>query len=117
MNQALIETLAEIGVALEATDTYISIRAIDQARLRVAAHAQWVELAAMVRAAGFSWDELEAMGQAVEYGDEYHFVLRTVDQQKLTAARKAAEVADFHHMVMQAEAAWEEAEAAEPEYD
>ena|ERR1051326_2961070 len=114
MNQTLVETLAEIGVELETTETRLTIRAVDQARVREAARAQWAALAAMVRAAGFDWDELEAMGQVVEYGDEYHFILRTIDQAKLAAARKAAEKADFYQMVMEAEAAWEE---AEEEYD
>ena len=110
MNQTLVDILAEIGVLLEATDTRLTIRTIDQTRLRAAAAVQWTELAAMVRTAGFDWDELEAMGQVVEYGDEYHFVLRTVDQAKLTAARKEAELADFCRWMMQAEAEWQEAE-------
>jgi hypothetical protein len=113
MNQTLVDTLAEIGVELQATDTRLTIRAIDLARVREAARAQWAELAAMVRAAGFDWDELVAMGAEVEMGDEYHFVLRTVDPENLKAAREAAERAAFYQMVMQAEVAWEEAEEAD----
>lgn len=86
----LIEILASIGIDVEATDTRISIRAINADLLH-----EWATWQTQQEALE-AWLEAERLRW---YGS------------------KEAEMADFHRMVMQAEAAWEEAEAAAPQYD
>ena len=82
----LIETLASIGIIVEATETRITISSINQEWLAVACARQRLdEDLAEMRLRWFGSPE------AVQ--------------------------ADFHRMVMQAEAEWKETEAAAAEYD
>lgn len=83
---SLIQTLASIGITVEATETHITVLSLNQEWLAAAHRQQQQE------------EDLEAM-RLRWYGSP-----ETVQ-------------ADFHRMVMQAEVAWEEAEAAEAEYD
>lgn len=82
----LIQTLASIGINVEATETRITIVSINQ---------EWL-------AAACAQQKLE----------------EDLDEARLRwFGSPEAVQADFHRMVRQAEAAWEETEAAEAEYD
>ena len=81
----LTQTLASIGIIVEANETNITIRSINQERLAAACVQQKLE------------EDLAEM-RLRWYGSP------------------EAEQADFHRMVMQSEAAWEEAEAAAPTF-
>jgi hypothetical protein len=82
----LIQTLASIGINVEATDTHITVCSINQ---------EWLAAACVQQ----KLDEDLAEMRLRWYGS------------------KEAELADFCQWMRQAEAEWEEAEAAESEYD
>ena len=82
----IVETLASIGINVEATETRITILSVNQEWLDAACTQQKLE------------EDLEEM-RLRWYGSP------------------EAVQADFHRMVMQAEAAWEETEAAAAKYD
>jgi hypothetical protein len=82
----ILETLASIGIIVEATDTRIKICSLNQ---------EWLAAACVQQKLEEDLDEMR---------------LRWYGSQEAVQA-------DFHRMVMQAEAAWEETETAAPTYN